>query len=99
MVNIPTFLLRRFDGHKIEKTMKKIAGQVYFGTDNKQEFKDELVYRTLSNYFWTKYNFDITQLSDDELISMNELIFKIFEPLMNVYYSGLKKNYPSPKTN
>lgn len=87
-------LLRRYDGHKIEKTMKNIATQVYFGTDNKKEFKEELALKTVANYLWTKYDINVTELQDDELNSMSEHIFSVFEPLMNLYYSSAKKNYP-----
>ncbi len=91
---IPPILLRRYDSHKIEKTMKTIATQIYFGTDNKKEFKEELALKTVANYLWTKYNIDVTELRDDELNSMSEYILSIFEPLMNLYYSSAKRHYP-----
>jgi len=74
---VPSILLRRYDSHKIEKTMKTIATQIYFGTDNKKEFKEELALKTVANYLWTKYNIDVTELRDDELNSMSEYILSI----------------------
>jgi hypothetical protein len=91
---IPPILLRRYDGHKIEKTMKNIATQVYFGTENKQEFKEELSLKTVANYLWTKYDIDVNEIKYDDLSSMADYIKELFDPLMDVYYRSARKHYP-----
>jgi hypothetical protein len=89
-----SILIRRFDGHKFEKTLKTIATQVYFGVDSKEEFYDELVFRGIANYLWTKYDIDITELKDEDLESMKSYVLDIFKPLIEIYYRNAKKSFP-----
>ena len=94
MSDLQNFFLRRYDSHKLEKVMKKGAIHVYFDTRNKEDFKIELARTTVDAFFYTKYEIDLANMSEEEWQPIIDYVIGVFGPLMDMYYRGLKKDYP-----
>jgi len=94
MNRIPSFFLRRYNSHKIEKIMRRGAIHSYWDSKNKEEFKIELAKTAVDAFFHLKFEISLDQLSESEWKPIVDFIIGQFEPLMNMYYRNLKKDYP-----
>ena len=97
MDKLPSFFLRRYDSHKIEKVMRKAAIHSYWDTRNKEDFKVELAKTSVDTFFYSKYGIDLSNLSEEDWGSIIRDIIKVFDPLMDMYYKNLKRDYPLSK--
>lgn len=94
MKNLPPFFIRRYDSHKLEKVMKRGAIHAYWDTRNKEDFKVELARTVVEAFFYTKYDIDLGNIPEEEWESIIDYVIGVFGPLMDMYYRGLKKDYP-----
>ena len=94
MDNLPPFFIRRYDSHKLEKVMKRGAIHAYFDTRNKEDFKVELARTAVETFFYMKYEVDLGNMSEKEWEPIIDYVVGVFGPLMDLYYRGLKKDYP-----
>ena len=97
MDKLPSFFLRRYDSHKIEKVMRKAAIHSYWDTRNKEDFKVELAKTSVDTFLYSKYGIDLSNLSEEDWGSIINYIIKVFNPLMDMYYKNLKRDYPLSK--
>lgn len=95
---LPKSFIRRFNIHssqKFEKIMKRGAIHAYWDTKNKKDFKWELAESSIDNFLYMIFKFEpednYTREDMDEII---KYIISIYEPLMDKYYSNLKRDYP-----
>ncbi len=96
MSNLPPFFVRRFDSHKFEKLMRSFAKNIYFMSNSKLDFKHKLIHNTLETYFHYKHQININDINEDEVNSITDYLIDIFGSLIDMYYSGLKKNIRNP---
>jgi hypothetical protein len=94
MNRIPSFFLRRYNSHKIEKIMRRGAIHSYWDTKNKEAFKIDLAKTAVDTFFQLKFDISLDQLSESEWKPIVDFIIGQFEPLMDMYYRNLKKDYP-----
>ena len=92
--NIFKTFIRRYDGHKFEKLMKRGAVHAFFDSKTKEEFKRELAESTIGTYLYLKDNIDTTDIDPNEMSSTIDYIISVYGSLMDFYYRDLKKNYP-----
>jgi len=94
MNKLPAFFLRRYDSHKIEKIMRRGAIHSYWDSKNKEEFKVDLAKTAVDTYFHMKFDISLNELSEEEWKPIVVFIIGQFNPLMDMYYRNLKKDYP-----
>lgn len=93
MYKLPPFFLRRFNGQKFEKIMKRAAVHAFFDTRNRETFKREIITLSIDAFFYTLYNIEIN-VDEEEMDKMTEYVLNIFEPLIDMYYNNLRRDYP-----
>ena len=94
MDKLPSFFLRRYDSHKIEKIMRRGAIHSYWDTKNKEAFKIDLTKTAVDTFFHLKFDISLDQLSESEWEPIVDFIIGQFSPLMDMYYRNFKKDYP-----
>jgi hypothetical protein len=94
MSELPPFFLRRFNGQKFEKIMKRAAVQAFFVTTNREGFKRELISSSIDTFFYTLHKIDVNELDKKEMDKMIEYVLSIFESLIDMYYNNLRRDYP-----
>jgi hypothetical protein len=94
MDKLPSFFLRRYDSHKIEKIMRRGAIHSYWDTKNKEAFKIDLAKTVVDTFFHLKFDISLDQLSESEWEPIVDFIIGQFNPLMDIYYRNFKKDYP-----
>jgi hypothetical protein len=94
MDKLPSFFLRRYDSHKIEKIMRRGAIHSYWDTKNKEAFKIDLAKTAVDTFFNLKFDISLDQLSESEWEPIVDFIIGQFNPLMDMYYRNFKKDYP-----
>jgi hypothetical protein len=94
MDKLPSFFLRRYDSHKIEKIMRRGAIHSYWDTKNKEAFKIDLAKTAVDTFFQLKFDISLDQLSESEWEPIVDFIIGQFNPLMDMYYRNFKKDYP-----
>ena len=94
MDKLPSFFIRRYNSHKIEKIMKRGVLHAFFDTKNRESFKQELAKSSIDAFLFTLYKIDIDTFEPEIIDSMVDYIINIFNPLMDMYYKNLKRDYP-----
>jgi hypothetical protein len=94
MDKLPSFFLRRYDSHKIEKIMRRGAIHSYWDTKNKEAFKIDLAKTAVDTFFQLKFDISLDQLSESEWEPIVDFIIGQFNPLMDMYYRNFKRDYP-----
>ena len=74
--------------------MRRGAIHSYWDSKNKEEFKIELAKTAVDAFFHLKFEISLDQLSESEWKPIVDFIIGQFEPLMDMYYRNLKKDYP-----
>lgn len=86
---------RRFKSHKFEKVLKQAAIHSFFDTTDKESFKFDLVGSAIDAYLYTKYKIETVNIfSGEDLKSLIKYLISLYEPLIDLYYKNLKKDYP-----
>lgn len=86
---------RRFKSHKFEKVLKQAAIHSFFDTTDKESFKFDLVGSAIDAYLYTKYKIEVVNIfSGEDLKSLINYLISLYEPLIDLYYKNLKKDYP-----
>ena len=86
---------RRFNSHKFEKVLKQAAIHSFFDTKDKESFKFDLVGSAIDSYLYTKYKIEVVNIfSGEDLKSLINYLISLYEPLIDLYYKNLKKDYP-----
>lgn len=95
MKKVPIVFLRRFNSHKFEKIMRKGAIHAYWDTTNREQFKRELASSAADALLYTGYNIDAEiHLTKEDMDSITDYVIELFNPLMDLYYNNLRKEYP-----
>jgi hypothetical protein len=95
MGKIPPVFLRRYNSHKIEKIMKRGAIHAYFDSKNKEEFKKQLAGDAIDVFLYSVHNIDPEEtMTKEDFDNTIDYIINIFNPLMDIYYRNLKRDYP-----
>jgi len=95
MNRVPPVFLRRFNSHKFEKIMRKGAIHAYWDTTNREQFKRELASSAADALLYTVHRIDLeTQLTKEEIDGIVDFVISIFNPVMDLYFNNLKKEYP-----
>jgi hypothetical protein len=95
MDKIPPVFLRRYNAHKFEKIMRRGAIHAYWDSKNKEEFKHKLAGDTIDVFLYTIHNIDSEEtMTKEDFDNTIDFIFSQFEPLMDMYYKNLKRDYP-----
>jgi hypothetical protein len=94
MDKLPSFFLRRYDSHKIEKIMRRGAIHSYWDAKNKEAFKIDLAKTAVDTFFHLKFDISLDQLSESEWEPIVDFIIGQFNTLMDIYYRNFKKDYP-----
>jgi hypothetical protein len=94
MKKVPAVFLRRFDSHKFEKIMRKGAVHSYWDTKNREQFKRELASSAADVLLYTVHKIEIDDLTKEEHNGIIDYVIEIFNPLMDLYYNNLRKEYP-----
>ena len=95
MNRVPPVFLRRFNSHKFEKIMRRGAIHAYWDTKNREQFKRELALAAADALLYVGYKIEIeTELTKEEMDGIVDFVISIFNPLMDLYYNNLKKEYP-----
>lgn len=95
MKKVPAVFLRRFNSHKFEKIMKKGAIYAYWDTTNREQFKRELASSAADALLYAGYSIDAEiHLTKEDMDSITDYVIELFNPLMDLYYNNLRKEYP-----
>jgi hypothetical protein len=95
MNRVPPVFLRRFNSHKFEKIMRRGAIHAYWDTKNREQFKRELALAAADALLYVGHKIEIeTELTKEEMDGIVDFVISIFNPLMDLYYNNLKKEYP-----
>lgn len=95
MKKVPAVFLRRFNSHKFEKIMRKGAIHAYWNTTNREQFKRELASSAADALLYTGYSIDAEiHLTKEDMDSITDYVIELFNPLMDLYYNNLRKEYP-----
>jgi len=94
MKKVPAVFLRRFDSHKFEKIMRKGAIHAYWDTTNREQFKRELASSAADALLYTVHKIETDDLTKEEQDGIIDYIIELFNPLMDLYYNNLRKEYP-----
>ena len=75
--------------------MRKGAVHSYWDTTNREQFKRELASSAADVLLYTVHNIDAeAELTKEELDGIIDYVIEIFNPLMDLYYNNLRKEYP-----
>jgi hypothetical protein len=89
---LPLEITRRLDNHKFEKMMRNGTSYIWHESKSKDEFKYKLLKATLENYlYYSNDKIEIDKLNQDEVNNYIDHLKKIFNPVLDKYYSNLKK--------
>lgn len=95
MNRVPPVFLRRFNSHKFEKIMRRGAIHAYWDTKNREQFKRELALAAADALLYVGHKIEVeTELTKEEMDGIVDFVISIFNPLMDLYYNNLKKEYP-----
>jgi len=95
MNRVPPVFLRRFNSHKFEKIMRRGAIHAYWDTKNREQFKRELALAAADALLYVGHKIEVeTELTKEEMDGIIDFVISIFNPLMDLYYNNLKKDYP-----
>jgi hypothetical protein len=95
MNRVPPVFLRRFNSHKFEKIMRRGAIHAYWDTKNREQFKRELALAAADALLYVGHKIEVeTELTKEEMDGIVDFVISIFNPLMDLYYNNLKKDYP-----
>jgi hypothetical protein len=94
MKKVPAVFLRRFDSHKFEKIMRKGAIHAYWDTTNREQFKRELASSAADALLYTVHKIETDDLTKEEQDGIIDYVIELFNPLMDLYYNNLRKEYP-----
>jgi len=95
MNRVPPVFLRRFNSHKFEKIMRRGAIHAYWDTKNREQFKRELALAAAEALLYVGHKIEVeTELTKEEVDGIVDFVISIFNPLMDLYYNNLKKEYP-----
>jgi len=95
MNRVPPVFLRRFNSHKFEKIMRRGAIHAYWDTKNREQFKRELSLAAADALLYVGHKIEVeTELTKEEMDGIVDFVINIFNPLMDLYYNNLKKEYP-----
>ena len=89
---LPLEITRRLDNHKFEKMMRNGTSYIWHESISKDEFKYKLLKATLENYlYYSNDKIEIDKLNQDKVNNYIDHLKKIFNPVLDKYYSNLKK--------
>ena len=94
MNRVPPFFLRRFNGQKFEKIMKRAAIHAFFDTKNRESFKRELISSSIDAFLFVLHKIDVNELGKEDMDKMIEYVSNIFGSLIDMYYNNLRRDYP-----
>ena len=95
MNRVPPVFLRRFNSHKFEKIMRRGAIHAYWDTKNREQFKRELASSAADALLYVGQKIEVEkELTKEEMDVIIDFVISIFNPLMDLYYNNIKKDYP-----
>lgn len=75
--------------------MRRGAIHAYWDTKNREQFKRELALAAADALLYVGHKIEIeTELTKEEMDGIVDFVISIFNPLMDLYYNNLKKEYP-----
>ena len=95
MKRLPPVFIRRFNGHKLEKIMRKGAINAYWDTTNREQFKKELASSAVDVFLYTIHRIESEEeLTKEDMDTIVDYIIGIYGSVMDMYYNNLRKDYP-----
>jgi len=75
--------------------MRRGAIHAYWDTKNREQFKRELALAAADALLYVGHKIEVeTELTKEEMDGIVDFVISIFNPLMDLYYNNLKKEYP-----
>lgn len=75
--------------------MRRGAIHAYWDTKNREQFKRELALAAADALLYVGHKIEVeTELTKEEMDGIIDFVISIFNPLMDLYYNNLKKEYP-----
>lgn len=75
--------------------MRRGAIHAYWDTKNREQFKRELALAAADALLYVGHKIEVeTELTKEEMDGIVDFVISIFNPLMDLYYNNLKKDYP-----
>jgi hypothetical protein len=74
--------------------MRKGAIHAYWDTTNREQFKRELASSAADALLYTVHKIDTDDLTKEEQDGIIDYVIELFNPLMDLYYNNLRKEYP-----
>ena len=75
--------------------MRRGAIHAYWDTKNREQFKRELALAAADALLYVGYKIEIeTELTKEEMDGIVDFVISIFNPVMDLYFNNLKKEYP-----
>ena len=75
--------------------MRRGAIHAYWDTKNREQFKRELALAAADTLLYVGHKIEIeTELTKEEMDGIIDFVISIFNPLMDLYYNNIKKDYP-----
>lgn len=75
--------------------MRRGAIHAYWDTKNREQFKRELALAAADALLYVGHKIEVeTELTKEEMDGIIDFVISIFNPLMDLYYNNLKKDYP-----
>ena len=75
--------------------MRRGAIHAYWDTKNREQFKRELALAAADALLYTVHRIDPeTELTKEEIDGITDYVIEIFNPVMDLYYNNLRKEYP-----
>jgi isoaspartyl peptidase/L-asparaginase-like protein (Ntn-hydrolase superfamily) len=91
VINETKFFRRRVQPVEVARYFMLFAEQVFFETDNYEQFRYELVLRSLEHIMWQEYEMSWEELPEQEEIdyvnNVAEMYDEVIRPIYDKYYN------------
>jgi hypothetical protein len=91
LLNESKFFHRRVDLDKVKKILPINSRQVYYETENYNQFKYELTLRAVESIMWNEYELGWEDLPEQEEIDFVTEVSDMFEKDIKLLYKGFRK--------
>ncbi len=75
--------------------MRRGAIHAYWDTTNREQFKKELALAAADALLYVGHKIEVEkELTKEEMDGITDYVIEIFNPVMDLYYNNLRKEYP-----
>ena len=86
-INETKFFLRRVTPEEVAKNFSSYDGQVFFETETYEQFRYELVLKSLEDIMWQEYNMGWEELPEQEEIDYVNQVAEMYDDKIRTLYN------------